>query len=161
MIAYIIGIIKEFSSINFTKQIVNFISGFIFGSGLLISGLCNNQRVINFLSFSSNADMTIGIAFVTAVIINFLANRIILVKGPRHGPFEAFNPKAHTWLLVGCLLFGLGWGISGIRPGPAMILIVAQPNSVYFFLSMVLGMVIYEKNLFKMKKHNMLEDNYL
>ena len=161
IVSYIFGFVCEFASISLAEHIFMFLCGFIFGAGLLISGLCNNAKVMEFLTFSSSWDLTIGVVFAVAVVTNFLLFLIISKAGARNGMIEDPPSGVHTSLMIGCALFGLGWGFCGISPGSALILVIAQPNSVYFFVFMILGMILYDKNIFSLRKGGALEESLL
>lgn len=161
LISYGVGFFCEFASLSIAEHLVMFGCGTLFGAGLLISGLCNNLTVINFMTFTSSWDATLPFIFGFAVVVNFLVFMIIDKAGSRNGSIEHPPHETHFSQLLGAGLFGLGWGFCGIAPGSALILVISQPNSVYFFVSMILGMILYDYNVFKLRKGSALEESLL
>ncbi len=119
--------------------------GFIFGLGLIISGMSNPARVLNFLDWSSNWDATL--AFVMGGAIAIAAPGIYWVR-KRQGPVftDKFDipssTKIDTKLVLGAAIFGIGWGIGGFCPGPGVVaLATLQPDVVLFVVAMLAGML--------------------
>ena len=128
-------------SLNLPYLAVAAIAGAIFGAGLYISGMVNPLKVLRFLDFtaipSGGWDPSLAFVMLTAVIVMFIAVRI----GKRRGApmFDtAFNEpefnKIDTPLVAGAALFGVGWGMSGICPGPAISLIAFWPQDLLIYL---------------------------
>ena len=117
------------------------IAGVIFGAGLYISGMVNPLKVLRFLDFtaipSGGWDPSLAFVMVPAVVVMFIAVRI----GRRRAKpvFDAsfhepeFN-KIDTPLVLGAALFGIGWGMSGICPGPAIANIAFWPQYLLIYL---------------------------
>jgi len=126
--------------------IMAFLCGLIFGAGLLISGLANPEKVLGFLDLSQAWDPSLAFVMIGAIAVGIIG--FALVKGRK----TAFcgvpillpdnNTVDHT-LVVGAILFGLGWGLAGICPGPSLILLGAGiGKGLLFVLSMLAGMWI-------------------
>lgn len=131
------------------KLIVALLAGLLFGAGLSISQMINPQKVINFLDVSGDWDPSLALVMGSALIISGLANWLRLrMKSPVLT--EAFLLPSKTQidgkLVTGNVLFGIGWGLVGLCPGPVLASF-AQPSSelIYFFLAMLLGMSIAKK----------------
>ncbi len=136
------------------RTIISFISGILFSMGLLISGMANPQKVLNFLIINKDfphswdcslAFVMIGAIFIT-VVMYFAIKRGILKK-PLIGNFQIPTTKIiDTQLIVGSVLFGIGWAIAGICPGPAVVLLALVPlKALCFFIPMLVGMYISKR----------------
>jgi uncharacterized membrane protein YedE/YeeE len=125
--------------------IASLFSGLLFGFGLVISGMSNPARVLNFLDFSANWDATL--AFVMGGAILVAAPGIYWVR-KRSKPMFASKfdiPTSKTIdskLVLGSACFGIGWGISGFCPGPAVVAVVSLQSDVLLFIgAMLVGML--------------------
>ncbi|GMM68528.1 YeeE/YedE thiosulfate transporter family protein [Alteromonas sp. MTD1] len=125
--------------------IASLLSGLLFGFGLIVSGMSNPARVLNFLDFSTNWDATL--AFVMGGAIAIAAPGIYWVR-KRNKPLFADNFDIPTSkvidskLITGSAMFGIGWGISGFCPGPAVVAIASLQSDVLLFVgAMVVGML--------------------
>ncbi|HVL00344.1 MAG TPA: DUF6691 family protein [Dongiaceae bacterium] len=103
-----------------------FIVGLIFGIGLLVSGMSNPQKVLGFLDLAGNWDPSLALVMVGAIgvaAIGFaLARRRsqTLLNEPMP-PLPAANSPVDRRLVIGSVLFGIGWGIAGFCPGPVLV----------------------------------------
>jgi len=120
---------------------VSAVAGLIFGVGLYVSGMVNPLKVLRFLDFtaipSGGWDPSLAFVIVPAIAVMFAAVRLgrrreaPLFDVSFHEP--EFN-KIDTPLVVGAALFGVGWGMSGICPGPAISLIAFWPQYLLIYL---------------------------
>ena len=123
---------------------IAFISGAIFSTGLLISGMANPAKVANFLDVFGTWDPSLAFVMMGAIAVTFPAFRLIKSDSrPIAAPsFEL--PTRHDIdkpLLIGASLFGIGWGLSGYCPGPAVVsVVVSWQAMLVFFPAMLLGM---------------------
>jgi len=106
------------------KQVlVALVSGIIFGIGLSLSQMINPNKVINFLDISGQWDPSLAFVMMGALIVTFISFRLILKK-PDPILEEGFHLSKRTdidkALLAGAAIFGIGWGMSGYCPGPAV-----------------------------------------
>ncbi len=134
------------------KKLTSLIAGMIFGIGLTLSGMVNPKKVIGFLDvFSLQGGWDASLAFVMggAVVIGVIATKLITKRGAPvcdvqfHLPTKTIIDKK---LVSGAALFGIGWGIAGICPGPAIVnLINLSAPMVVFVLAMVVGSQISKK----------------
>ncbi|WP_380053045.1 DUF6691 family protein [Falsihalocynthiibacter sp. SS001] len=125
------------------RPLFAFLSGSLFGLGLLISGMTNTQKVIGWLDIFGDWDPTL--AFVMGGAILPMAAAWAYAKGrtPKlGGTFPAPpEPRVGRSLIVGSLLFGAGWGLAGFCPGPAIAsLSFGGVGGVTFVAFMTLGM---------------------
>jgi len=121
-----------------------FLCGLIFGVGLLISGMANPEKVLGFLDLSRPWDPSLAFVMIGAIAVGIVG--FALVKGKKRAfcgvpiMLPANNAIDRT-LVLGAILFGLGWGLAGICPGPALVLLGAGVGKgLLFILAMLVGM---------------------
>lgn len=120
------------------KKIIYFISGSIFGVGLIISGMSNPQKVLSFLDIFGNWDPSLMFVMVGAISIT--AVYFIVTKN------KSIKQNTDKKLLVGSSIFGIGWGLVGICPGPAIVVLgSANIKGVIFFIALLIGMFLQNK----------------
>ena len=121
--------------------------GFIFGLGLAISGMMNPAKVIGFLDVAGSWDPTLAFVMGGALLVTVPAYRLILGRGHPvlAGGFSLpSNTRLDTPLILGSALFGVGWGLVGFCPGPAVAAVVTGlPAVLGFMAAMVAGMVLH------------------
>lgn len=125
------------------KILIAFLAGLTFGLGLLVSGMSSPDKVLSFLDLAGDWDPSLafvmGGAVLTATPFFLLAKRRMqpLVGAAYDDPERLTIDRK---LLIGAVLFGLGWGLAGICPGPAVInLILAPGKTAAFMIAMVAG----------------------
>lgn len=116
-------------------------SGLLFGAGLYVSQMVNPLKVLRFLDFggipSGGWDPSLAFVMVPAVIVMFVAVRISRRRSTPLFDRRFFSPefdRVDARLVTGAALFGIGWGMSGICPGPAIALIAFLPQNLWIFL---------------------------
>jgi len=120
------------------KKILYFISGSIFGVGLIISGMSNPQKVLSFLDIFGNWDPSLMFVMIGAISITAIYFMIIKNKSTK----LSIDKK----LIVGSSIFGIGWGLVGICPGPAIVVLgSANMKGVIFFIALLIGMFLQNK----------------
>jgi uncharacterized protein len=129
------------------KYLVIFIAGMIFALGLGISGMTLPQKVIGFLDFASDDwDPSLGLVMISSAGIFLLLHRWVLKRSSPIYDTEFHVPTStdiDAPLLLGAALFGIGWGIVGLCPGPALTALVSGQTQVWiFFMAMVTGMYV-------------------
>ncbi len=122
-------------------------AGLLFGSGLALSGLNDPARVRGFLDIRGNWDPTLVFVMMGAVAVMMLA---WAMQRRARAPLAASlfdlpsTTKIDAKLAVGALLFGTGWGIGGLCPGPAIADLAVRPaNAILFVASMLAGMALH------------------
>ncbi len=127
-----------------------FIIGFIFALGLGISGMTQPGRVIGFLDLFGNWDPSLLFVMVGALLVHATLYRVITKrKSPLFGEsFQIPTTKSiDRRLLVGAMIFGIGWGLGGFCPAPAMTALASlQLAPLIFVASMVVGMIVQKRN---------------
>ena len=129
-------------------QLATFLIGVLFALGLGLSGMTQPQKVLAFLDLRGNWDPSLLLVLAGAVVVYFFS--FILIR-KRSAPMltEKFSlPTKRAIdqnLVFGSLLFGIGWGIAGFCPGPAITMLVTGNHSILVFvLSMTVGMFVFE-----------------
>jgi uncharacterized membrane protein YedE/YeeE len=123
---------------------MGFAAGLIFGLGLVVSGMSDPAKVLNFLDLFGTWDPSLAFVMAGAVAVTFVGYGVTLGQ-PRPLFDAAFHlPAAKDLdpsLLVGAAVFGLGWGLAGFCPGPAFtaLPLLAQ-GTLVFVPAMILGM---------------------
>lgn len=124
------------------------LAGLIFGIGLLISGMTNPAKVIGFLDLAGHWDPSLafvmaGAIAVAAVGFKFARTRTRSLLGlPMNLPTARHIDRR---LVVGSLLFGIGWGLAGVCPGPALVLLGSGiGKGAVFVIAMLVGMGLFE-----------------
>ncbi len=126
----------------------SFLSGLVFAIGLSISGMVDPNIVLGFLDIFGKWNPALLFVMGGAVMVNLFTFTFILKKGQGYGGCELDLPKKKeidNKLLIGSALFGVGWGIFGVCPGPAVAnLFLLNGKMITFFLSMITGMLIFK-----------------
>ncbi|MDR6103038.1 putative membrane protein YedE/YeeE [Agrobacterium larrymoorei] len=129
-------------------------SGLIFGLGLSLSGMLNPARVQAFLDVFGHWDPSLAFVLGGAVLIAFIGVRV--AKRMEHPVLDdrfhlPTNQKIDAPLIIGSALFGLGWGLGGFCPGPALAslsvtsLTGSAPQVVLFVVAMLIGMMLHDR----------------
>lgn len=120
------------------------IAGLIFGTGLILSGMANPIKVQNFLDFFGSWDPSLALVMGGAILVTMPGFWLIQ---KRKTPFfnNVFNLPTRTdfdfRLLAGAAIFGIGWGLGGFCPGPAVTsLSLAAKGTLVFVPAMLIGM---------------------
>ena len=122
------------------------LAGVLFGAGLTISDMVNPARVLNFLDVAGNWDPTLLCVMAGGVAVAAVGYRLIFRRrAPLVG--STFNLPARRQidrpLVGGTVLFGVGWGLAGICPGPALAdLPTLEPKILLFVAAMLAGMML-------------------
>ncbi len=122
-----------------------FLAGLVFGAGVTLSGMINPVKVLNFMDIAGTWDPTLIFVMGAALAVTFAGYRLVLArKQPLFAPNFTL-PKAASIdgrLVAGAALFGLGWGLTGFCPGPAVAsLIFGRAESFVFVIAMAAGMI--------------------
>lgn len=125
------------------KLLCYYVIGSLFSVGLIVSGMTQPDKVIGFLDIFGEWNPTLIFVMGAAVIVTTIGYRLVW-KRERPLIEDDFNmptDKALTSdLILGATLFGIGWGISGLCPGPALVSLVTGSVGIYVFVAtMFLG----------------------
>lgn len=124
--------------------------GVLFGVGLVLSGMTQAEKVISFLDVSSGAwDPSLIFVMIGAIGVHAALFRLIVRR-----PSPLFDASFHLptrtdidrRLIVGAALFGIGWGLGGICPGPGLVAAASFGSSMLLFVGgMLAGMALFQK----------------
>ena len=136
------------------QRVIEFVLGLTFGLGLLISGMTDPSKVQGFLDLAGLWDPSLALVMGGGVMVGLLGFALAKRKSlslsgvPFHWP-EA--TQIDRPLVLGSLMFGLGWGLAGFCPGPALVAMASgNDKALIFVLAMMVGMAMFE--LFKKKR---------
>jgi len=131
-----------------TQRLTEFAVGLVFGLGLLVSGMTDPAKVLGFLDITGDWDPSLAFVMGGAILIGVFAFTFA-----RRRTTDFFG-GAIRWpsstaidrrLIGGGLLFGVGWGLAGFCPGPALVSAAAGvPKAVVFVVAMLAGMALFE-----------------
>jgi uncharacterized protein len=133
------------------KAVVALFAGILFGAGVTISGMTNPMKVLNFMDLAGAFDATLIFVMGAALIVTFIGYRLSWLRSA-----PLFDRAFHlpgtqgidARLISGAVLFGLGWGISGLCPGPAVAgLVFGHGTSFIFVIAMSAGMLLTKSAL--------------
>jgi len=123
------------------------LSGLVFGLGLIVSRMANPAKVLGFLDLAGAWDPSLALVMGGAVTVGFFA---FLIAKNRTRTFIGAEMKLPTTssidrrLLAGSALFGAGWGMAGFCPGPGLVALgMGEPKAIVFVSAMLVGMVIF------------------
>jgi len=124
------------------------LSGLLFGVGLMVSGMANPAKVLGFLDITGRWDPSLAFVMIGAIVIGAIAfafakrlNRSLLGL-PMQIPYSAVVTLR---LILGSAVFGVGWGLAGFCPGPALVALGAGfPKAWAFVAAMLAGMAVFE-----------------
>lgn len=131
------------------RRLTALIAGLMFGAGLFISGMTDPMKVLGFLDLAGDWDPSLALVMAGALAVGSVG--FYLAKGRRTAILGApMQIPTHTVidrrLVVGSLLFGIGWAIAGLCPGPALaLLLTGRWEPVVFTCAMLVGMLVFEK----------------
>ena len=128
------------------SAIISLLVGIIFGVGLIIAQMTNPLKIIGFLTFGENWDPSLLFVMASAVFISFFAFNFIKQNNKTLLNLDFEIPKRtdiDLSLLLGAALFGIGWGMVGLCPAPAIVsLAFGNSQTILFVLSMLIGMCL-------------------
>ncbi|WP_425917507.1 DUF6691 family protein [Pseudomonas sp. GWSMS-1] len=129
------------------RKLMAFLAGVIFGIGLLTAGMANPAKVLAFLDLAGAWDPSLALVMAAAIGVAFLPfswarmQRTSLLGAPMQLPGKR---ELDRRLIGGSLLFGMGWGVAGICPGPAVALLLTGHWQVLVFVAaMLAGMIVF------------------
>ncbi|EKO3659361.1 YeeE/YedE family protein [Vibrio sp. V31_P5A7T61] len=132
---------------TFLFRLTSLVTGLLFGLGMVISGMADPTKVIGFLDVAGAWDPSLMFVMGGALLV-FMPAYFIVIK-PKAKPLNASsfslanNPHLDSRLISGAVIFGLGWGLAGICPGPAVSSLALGNRDVWvFFVAMLVGLFV-------------------
>lgn len=129
------------------RLLASFASGLVFGIGLLLAGMANPAKVLGFLDLAGAWDPSLALVMAGAVAVGSIAfavakrRRVSLLGTPMQLPAAR---QVDRRLVVGSLVFGVGWGLAGFCPGPALVALgEGAGQAAVFVLAMLAGMGLH------------------
>lgn len=123
------------------------LAGLLLGCGLILSGMANPAKVVGFLDITGLWDPSLGLVMGGGLLVGAMGFSLLrrqsktLLGEPLNLPT---NRVINGRLIAGSILFGIGWGLTGICPGPGLVLLGAGLDAgVVYALSLLAGMMIY------------------
>lgn len=133
------------------RVVVAFFCGLLFGAGLIVSQMSNPAKVIAFLDITGNWDPSLAFVMGGAVGVFGVLYRLVLRQQAPLFNARFVVPESRDIdgaLVVGALVFGIGWGLGGFCPGPAIVSAAFGDPRVWAFIgAMVTGMAVYRLGL--------------
>lgn len=131
------------------SHLIALLSGIVFGLGLILAGMANPAKVKNFLDLAGAWDPSLALVMAGAIGVGLLAFGLAK-RRPRSwvgAPIELpANRSIDARLIGGGLLFGIGWGMAGFCPGPALVALGrGMPEAVWFVAAMLVGMLLHDR----------------
>ncbi|WP_349918702.1 YeeE/YedE family protein [Aeromonas veronii] len=132
------------------ERLTSLLCGLLFGLGLALSGMVDPARVLGFLDLAGAWDPSLAFVMGGALLV-FMPGYFLLIRPRRQSlsgaPIaDVPAPTLDGRLLGGAALFGIGWGMAGICPGPALALVTAgQPLIGLFVIAMVVGVLLVDR----------------
>ena len=133
---------------HFSTLLFALFSGLIFGIGLILAGMANPAKVLAFLDLAGLWDPSLGLVMGGAIAVGLIAFTLAKKRTksflglPMNLPTSRIIDKR---LIIGSLIFGIGWGLVGICPAPAFVLLgTGSLKGIVFLVAMLVGMAIFE-----------------
>ena len=130
------------------NRLIEFLVGLLFGLGLILSGMTDPAKIIGFLDVFGTWDPSLAFVMMGAIAVGFVAFAIAkkrtttILGGALRLPTASHIDKR---LIIGSTIFGIGWGLAGFCPGPALVSMASgQIQALWFVSAMVVGMLAFE-----------------
>jgi uncharacterized protein len=128
--------------------LTSLLAGLVFGIGLIVSGMANPAKVLGFLDLAGHWDPSLALVMAGAISVGLISFAVAKRRTQSFLGTEMKLPKARDIdrrLVGGGLLFGIGWGVAGFCPGPAVVALgMGETKAVVFVVAMLVGMGIFE-----------------
>ena len=128
--------------------VTSLLAGLVVGLGLIVSGMANPAKVLGFLDLGGAWDPSLALVMAGAIAVGLgafaLAKKrsVSLLGAPMKLPTAGAVDRR---LMIGSSLFGIGWGVAGFCPGPALVALgMGEGKAVVFVLAMLAGMLVFQ-----------------
>ena len=133
------------------KNVFALLLGALFSIGLMVSGMSNPKKVLDFLDIFGNWDASLAFVMIGAIVVAFIPFQMAVRNSQPKTVFDERielpqNNQIDRKLISGAILFGAGWGLAGICPAPSFTLIgLGHYQVLYFIVAMLIGVFIHRK----------------
>lgn len=128
--------------------VTSLLAGLVFGIGLILSGMANPAKVLGFLDLAGRWDPSLALVMTGAIGVGLLAFAAARRRTASLLGLSMRLPESRhidRRLVGGSMLFGIGWGIAGFCPGPALVALgMGQAKAALFVIAMLAGMAVFE-----------------
>jgi uncharacterized membrane protein YedE/YeeE len=129
------------------KNVTSLLAGLVFGLGLILSGMANPAKVLGFLDLAGAWDPSLALVMAGAIAVGLIAFAVARRRTVSYLGSPMQLPEGRQIdrrLVAGSVLFGIGWGVAGFCPGPALVAFgMGQTKSMVFVASMLAGMGVF------------------
>jgi uncharacterized membrane protein YedE/YeeE len=130
------------------SNLVSLLVGLLFGVGLILSGMADPAKVLGFLDLAGAWDPSLAFVMGGAIAVGLPAFALARGRSRSWLGAEMSLPTVREIdrrLVIGSLLFGVGWGVAGFCPGPALVALgMGESKALWFVAAMVAGMALFE-----------------
>jgi uncharacterized membrane protein YedE/YeeE len=130
------------------SNLVSLLVGLLFGVGLILSGMADPAKVLGFLDLAGAWDPSLAFVMGGAIAVGLPAFALARGRSRSWLGAEMSLPTVREIdrrLVIGSLLFGVGWGIAGFCPGPALVALgMSESKALWFVAAMIAGMALFE-----------------
>ena len=127
---------------------ISWLAGLVFGLGLIVSGMSDPGKVLAFLDLAGKWDPSLALVMAGAIAVGSAAFALAKMRRQTWLGLPMLLPTARhidRRLVIGSAMFGVGWGLAGLCPGPALVLVGAGlPKGLIFVAAMLAGMGLFE-----------------
>ncbi|MBV8035268.1 DUF6691 family protein [Roseateles sp.] len=128
--------------------LIGALAGLVFGLGLIVSGMAQPAKVLGFLDLAGAWDPSLAFVMAGAIAVGLPAFALAMRRRESFLGLQMQLPtstRVDRRLVGGSLLFGIGWGLAGLCPGPALVVAGSgEPKALAFVAAMVAGMALFE-----------------
>ena len=128
--------------------LASLLAGLVFGLGLIVSGMANPAKVLGFLDLAGHWDPSLAFVMAGAIAVGAIAFAVANRRAVSFLGAEMRLPSARhidRRLVLGSVLFGIGWGVAGFCPGPALVALgMGEPKALVFVAAMLVVMGAFE-----------------
>lgn len=131
------------------RSVAAFVCGLVFATGLAVSGLANPDKVLQFLTLNASWSPALLFTMAAGIAVTFAGYRLVLRRGPvlsetLHLPSRV---DIDHKLLVGATIFGVGWGLAGFCPGPALTALSSMHAEPFLFVAAMIAGSLLESRI--------------
>lgn len=126
-----------------------FLSGLVFGLGLIVAQMTNPAKILGFLDVLGDWDSSLAFVM-TGALFTLSVSKFFIKKCAKNDSEKAINitpvkAKIDAKLIIGSSIFGIGWGLSGLCPGPALVSLTSGLEGIFIFVgAMFLGFIVFK-----------------